>query len=56
MVQYHDDKARAKDVMKAGRISVGASWTFDKFKTAYAEAGDLAAIAEPNLKVSDHLM
>nr|PNR31101.1 hypothetical protein PHYPA_027417 [Physcomitrium patens] len=49
--QYHEDKARAKDVMKAGKISVGATWTFDKFKAAYAEAGDLAAIAEPNLKL-----
>jgi pre-mRNA-processing factor 40 len=51
--QYHDDKARVKDTMKAGKISVGATWTFDKFKAAIAEAGDLAAIAEPNLKVSD---
>jgi len=54
--QYHEDKARAKDIMKAGKISVGATWTFDKFKAAFAEAGDLAAIAEPNLKVSDNFM
>lgn len=38
------------------QISVGATWTFDKFKAAFAEAGDLAAIAEPNLKVSDNFM
>lgn len=36
------------------QVVVTSTWSFDKFKAAIAEAGDLAAIAEPNLKVSDN--
>ncbi|KAG6554153.1 hypothetical protein Mapa_004069 [Marchantia paleacea] len=49
--QYHEDKVRAKEAMKAGKISVTSTWSLDKFKAAIAEAGDLEAIAEPNLKL-----
>ncbi|KAL3696119.1 hypothetical protein R1sor_010195 [Riccia sorocarpa] len=49
--QYHEDKVKAKEAIKIGKISVTTTWTWDKFKAAIAEAGDLEAIAEPNLKL-----
>jgi len=49
--QYHEDKARIKDAMKSGKFTITSAWTFDKFKASIAEACDLAAVSESNLKL-----
>ncbi|KAL2642815.1 hypothetical protein R1flu_010402 [Riccia fluitans] len=36
--QYHEDKVKAKEAIKSGKISVASTWTFDRFKAAIAEA------------------
>lgn len=49
--QYQADKSRIKETIKAGKINVTPAWTFDKFKSAIVEAGDLTGIAESNVKL-----
>jgi hypothetical protein len=35
------------------QFTITSAWTFDKFKASIAEACDLAAVSESNLKVSN---
>jgi hypothetical protein len=52
--QLRDEKGKVKDALKEGKVELkltGAT-EFADFQAAVAQAGDLAAISEKNLKVS----
>ncbi|XP_024527383.1 pre-mRNA-processing protein 40A isoform X2 [Selaginella moellendorffii] len=49
---YLEDKAKIKDIMKVGKITVVPTTTYDDFKAALAEAGDLTAISELHIKLA----
>ncbi|KAM0935079.1 putative WW domain, FF domain, WW domain superfamily, FF domain superfamily protein [Dioscorea sansibarensis] len=49
--QYHDDKTRIKDAVKAGRIALTSTTTFDYFKAAILEDNNLRKLSEINIKL-----
>ncbi|EFJ38578.1 hypothetical protein SELMODRAFT_402621 [Selaginella moellendorffii] len=49
---YLEDKAKIKEIMKVGKITVVPTTTYDDFKAALAEAGDLTAISELHIKLA----
>ncbi|KAM6543363.1 hypothetical protein CsatB_007810 [Cannabis sativa] len=48
---YHEDKARVKDVLKLGKVSFAATWTFDDFKEAVLEEIGSPLVSDINLKL-----
>ncbi|KAH7686813.1 Spliceosomal protein FBP11/Splicing factor PRP40 protein [Dioscorea alata] len=49
--QYHDDKTRIKEAVKAGRIALTSTTTFEYFKATILEDSDLQKLSEINLKL-----
>ncbi|KAL0545547.1 hypothetical protein IC582_015433 [Cucumis melo] len=48
--KYHEEKTQIKDVVKAAKITITSSWTFDDFKAAIEESGSLA-VSDINFKL-----
>ncbi|XP_062098963.1 pre-mRNA-processing protein 40A [Humulus lupulus] len=48
---YHEDKARVKDVLKLGKVSIVSTWTFDDFKAAILEEIGSPLVSDINLKL-----
>ncbi|XP_044475954.1 pre-mRNA-processing protein 40A-like [Mangifera indica] len=49
--QYHEDRARIKDAMKLGKVSIATTWTFEDFKAAVSEDLDAVQISDINFKL-----
>ncbi|PON65555.1 WW domain containing protein [Parasponia andersonii] len=49
--QYHEDKARVKDALKLGKVSIASTWTFDDFKAAILEDIVSPPVSDLNLKL-----
>eukprot|EP00850_Spirogloea_muscicola_P004143 SM000017S02883 [mRNA] locus=s17:918328:927163:+ [translate_table: standard] len=49
--QYQDDKAKVKEVMKTAKVVVTPVSSFDAFRDAVKEAGDLEEVSAANLKL-----
>ncbi|KAM5565918.1 pre-mRNA-processing protein 40A [Rosa sericea] len=50
--QFLEDKARVKDAMKQGQITMVSSWTFEEFKAAVVKDIGSPSIPELNLKLA----
>ncbi|KAL6207966.1 hypothetical protein ACLB2K_018918 [Fragaria x ananassa] len=50
--QFVEDKARIKDAMKQGQITMVSSWTFEEFKAAVVNDIGSPSISELNLKLA----
>ena len=55
-LQLRDEKGKVKDALKEGKVELKLTGAieFANFQAAVAQAGDLAAISDKNLKVSRH--
>ncbi|KAJ0024473.1 hypothetical protein Pint_08612 [Pistacia integerrima] len=49
--QYHEDKARIKDAMKSGKVTIATTWTFEDFKAAVSEGLGASQISDINFKL-----
>ncbi|XP_031493499.1 pre-mRNA-processing protein 40A [Nymphaea colorata] len=49
--QYHDDKARIKDALKMAKVTMTSNWSFEDFKDAILQDGNLSRVSETNLKI-----
>ncbi|KAK4284452.1 hypothetical protein QN277_001284 [Acacia crassicarpa] len=55
--QYHEDKARIKDAVKLGKITLSSTWTLEDFKTAILKDISSPPISDVNIKlVLDELL
>ncbi|XP_028767229.1 pre-mRNA-processing protein 40A isoform X2 [Neltuma alba] len=55
--QYHEDKARIKDAMKLGKITLSSTWTLEDFKAAPLKDISSPPISDVNIKlVFDELL
>ncbi|PQP93470.1 pre-mRNA-processing protein 40A isoform X1 [Prunus yedoensis var. nudiflora] len=49
--QYHEDKARIKDAMKLGKVTLASTLTFEEFKVAILEDIGFPSISDINFKL-----
>ncbi|CAI9115989.1 OLC1v1017023C1 [Oldenlandia corymbosa var. corymbosa] len=50
--QYHEDKARVKDVVKAEKIIVNPTWSFEDFKAAIKDNIGSLGVSDINLQLA----